>query len=222
VAIRKVKLPPDSPRGGLMTQASVLKITANGTTTSPVLRGVWIMERILGKPVPPPPAAVPAIEPDTRGATTIREQLAKHSAQESCALCHEKMDPAGFALESFDVLGGWRDRYRALGEGQKEIGFGKNGHAFAYHLALPVDPSGQLPGGGEFKNVRELKRLLLKDERQIARNLAQQLLVFATGSAVRFGDRAELEQILDRAEPSKYGLRQVIHEIVQSALFLNK
>jgi hypothetical protein len=222
VAIRKVKLPPESPRGGLMTQASVLKITANGTTTSPVLRGVWIMERILGKAPPPPPAAVPAIEPDTRGATTIREQLEKHRAQESCALCHEKMDPAGFALENFDVLGGWRDRYRALGEGAKEIGFGKNGNAFAFHLAQPVDASGALPGGGDFSNIRELKQLLLKDERQIARNLAQQLLVFATGSPVRFGDRAELEQLLDRANASKFAVRTLIHEIVQSSLFQNK
>jgi hypothetical protein len=200
----------------------VLKITANGTTTSPVLRGVWIMERILGKPVPPPPTAVPAIEPDTRGATTIREQLAKHSAQESCALCHDKMDPAGFALENFDVLGGWRDRYRALGEGEKEPGFGKNGHAFTFHLAQPVDASGTLPGGGDFKNIRELKTLLLKDERQIARNLAQQLIIFGTGAPVRFGDRAVLEQILDRAEPGKYAVRTVIHEIVQSSLFQHK
>jgi hypothetical protein len=222
VAIRRVKLPPDSVRGGLMTQASVLKITANGTTTSPVLRGVWIMERILGKPVPPPPAAVPAIEPDTRGATTIREQLDKHRAQESCALCHEKMDPAGFALENFDVLGGWRERYRALGEGQKELGFGKNGNAFTFHLAQPVDASGKLPGGGDFKDIRELKKLILQDERQIARNLTRQLLVFATGSPVRFGDRAELEQILDRASASKFAVRTVIHEIVQSSLFQNK
>jgi hypothetical protein len=222
VAIRKVPLPPDSPRGGLMTQASVLKITANGTTTSPVLRGVWIMERILGKHVPPPPTAVPAIEPDTRGATTIREQLEKHRSQESCALCHEKMDPAGFALENFDVLGGWRDLYRALGEGEREPGFGKNGHAFTFHLALPVDASGKLPGGGDFKDVRELKQLLLKDERQIARNLAQQLIIFATGAPVRFGDRAELEQILDRASGSAFGTRTIIHEIVQSGLFLNK
>ena len=222
VAIRKVKLPPESPRGGLMTQASVLKITANGTTTSPVLRGAWIMERILGKAPPPPPAAVPAIEPDTRGATTIREQLAKHSSQESCAVCHEKMDPAGFALENFDVLGGWRERYRALGEGQKEPGFGKNGHAFTFHLAQPVDASGKLPGGGDFKDIRELKQLLLKDERQIARNLAQQLIIFATGAPVRFGDRAALEQILDRANANKFATRTLIHEIVQSSLFQNK
>jgi hypothetical protein len=218
VAIRPVKLAPDSPRGGLMTQASVLKVTANGTTTSPVLRGAWIMERIVGKPPPPPPASVPAIEPDTRGATTIREQLEKHRSQESCAVCHAKIDPAGFALENFDVLGGWRDRYRALGDGEKEKGIGKNGQPYAFHLGPPVDPSGVLPDGRKFDDIRNLKRLLLADERQIARNLARQLLVFATGAPVRFGDRPELEQILDRAQPSHYGVRTLIREIVQSNL----
>ena len=88
VTLRRVALAPDSPRGGLMTQASVLKVSANGTTTSPVLRGAWIMERILGKAPPPPPPNVPAVEPDTRGATTIRQQLDKHRSLESCAACH--------------------------------------------------------------------------------------------------------------------------------------
>jgi hypothetical protein len=222
VAIRRVNLPPDSPRGGLMTQASILKITANGTTTSPVLRGAWIMERILGKQPPPPPATVPAIEPDTRGATTIREQLEKHRSQATCAACHAKIDPAGFALENFDVLGGWRDRYRALGDGEKEKGIGKNGQAFTFHLGPPVDPSGVLPDGRKFDDIRGLKRLLLADERQLARNLASQLLVFATGAPVRFGDRADLEQILDRARSHNYGVRSLIHEIVQSNLFQTK
>ncbi|MGB8166014.1 MAG: DUF1592 domain-containing protein [Chthoniobacteraceae bacterium] len=221
VAIRRVKLPRDSVRGGLMTQASVLKVTANGTTTSPVLRGAWIMERILGKQPPPPPASVPAIEPDTRGATTIREQLEKHRSQESCGVCHAKIDPAGFALENFDVFGGWRERYRALGDGEKQEGFGKNGQPFAFHLGPPVDPSGALPDGRKFDDIRSLKKLLLADERQLARNLARQLVVFATGAPVRFGDRAELEQILDRAQP-KYGVRSLIHEIVQSSLFQTK
>ena len=106
VDFRKVKLPADSVRGGLMTQASVLKVTANGTTTSPVLRGHWITERILGLETPPPPPSVPAVEPDIRGAVTIRQQLDKHRADASCASCHRKMDPPGFALESFDVMGG--------------------------------------------------------------------------------------------------------------------
>jgi hypothetical protein len=95
----------------------VLKVTANGTTTSPVTRGAWVLERILGTPPPKPPADVPAVEPDIRGATTIREQLAKHRQVASCASCHARIDPPGFALESFDVIGGWRENYRTTGKG---------------------------------------------------------------------------------------------------------
>jgi hypothetical protein len=222
VAIRKVKLPPDSVRGGLMTQASVLKVTANGTTTSPVLRGVWIMERILGKPPPPPPASVPAIEPDTRGASTIREQLDKHRTLETCSACHAKIDPAGFALESFDVFGGQRDKYRALGEGAHEQGYGKNGQPFAFHLGPVVDASGKLPDGRAFQDVRELKKVLLTDERAIARNLASQLTVYATGAPVCFGDRPRIEVILDQAAAGHFALRSLIQGIVHSELFQRK
>jgi hypothetical protein len=222
VRLRKVALPADSVRGGLMTQASVLKVTANGTTTSPVVRGAWIMERILGLPPPPPPPSVPAVEPDIRGAKTIREQLAKHRSQASCAACHAKIDPAGFALEQFDVMGGFRERYRATGEGQHASGFGKNGQPFTFHLGLPVDASGELPDGRAFRDVRELKRLLLADERQVARNLARQLVVYATGAPVTFGDRERIEAILDRTAQGGYGVRSLILEIVQSPLFLNK
>ena len=107
--MRKVQLPPDSHRGGLLTMGSILKVTANGTTTSPIVRGAWVLERILGTPPPKPPANISAIEPDIRGATTIREQLAKHRTEASCASCHREIDPPGFALESFDVIGGWRE-----------------------------------------------------------------------------------------------------------------
>jgi hypothetical protein len=217
VQFQRVPLPEGSPRGGLMTQAGVLKVTANGTTTSPVLRGAWIMERILGKPAPPPPPDVPAVEPDIRGAHTIREQLDKHRTLPTCGACHAKIDPAGFALENFDVFGGWRDRYRALGKGTPPPGFGKNGQPFEFHEALPVDASGALPGGGAFKNVLELKALLLKDERQVARNLARQLAVYATGAPIRFGDRARIEAVLDRAPG--FGVRSIIREIVASELF---
>ncbi|MDB6072863.1 MAG: hypothetical protein JWO89_503, partial [Verrucomicrobiaceae bacterium] len=222
VSLRRVLLPADSPRGGLMTQASVLKVTANGTTTSPVLRGAWIMERILGKPPPPPPPSVPAIEPDTRGATTIREQLDKHRSQESCAACHTKIDPAGFALENFDVMGGWRKDYRALADKEPNVGFGHNGQPFAFHHGPPVDASGLLPDGRKFKDVRDLKKLLLEDEPQIARNLAKQLTVYATGAAVKFSDRDQIEQVLKRASASKYGVRSLVQEVVQSDLFRNK
>lgn len=221
-AIRRVSLPPNSVRGGLLTQASVLKVTSNGTTTSPVLRGAWITERILGRPVPPPPPSIPAVEPDIRGATTIREQLAKHRTDATCNSCHARIDPPGFALESFDVFGGWRDRYRALGEGLKTVGYGKNGQAFVFHAALPVDASGSLQDGRAFKDVRDLKRLLLQDERQIARNLTRQLVTYATGTTVRFGDRSKVEAILDRAKPSGYGVKSLIHALIQSELFRNK
>ena len=221
-AIRRVALPGDSPRGGLLTQASVLKVTANGTTTSPVLRGVWITERVLGQTVPPPPPAVPSIEPDTRGATTIREQLDKHRTQATCKSCHAKIDPPGFALESFDVFGGWRDRYRALGDGPKVPGYGKNGQAFAFRAALPVDPSGALPDGRKFRDIREMKRLLLRDERQIARNLARQFVTYSTGTPPRFGDRPALEAILNRARPGGYGVKSLIRAVIASDLFQNK
>jgi len=229
VAMRKMLLAPDSPRGGIMTQASILKVTANGTTTSPVVRGAWIMERMLGKPPPPPPKSVPAVEPDTRGATTIREQLARHRTQESCNACHAKIDPAGFALENFDVMGGWRDHYRALGNGPFDKGIGKNGQKFVFKAGQPVDPTGELPPNlsttqptsTKFKDIRELKALLLKDQRQIARNLVRQLVIYATGAPVRFGDRDGIEKILDRTK-EQFGVRSLIHEIVQSEFFLNK
>ena len=149
-----------------MTQASVLKVTANGTTTSPVLRGHWITERILGLETPPPPPTVKAVEPDIRGAVTIRQQLDKHRADATCAACHSKMDPPGFALESFDVMGGYRERYRAVSDKVSPVkGYGMNGQAFEFHYALPVDSAGELPDGRPFKDVRELKKLLVQDER---------------------------------------------------------
>jgi hypothetical protein len=223
VAMRRVALPPGSPRGGIMTQASVLKITANGTTTSPVLRGKWVRERIMGLDTPPPPPTVPAVEVDIRGAVTIRQQLDKHRADPTCAACHAKIDPPGFALESFDVLGAWRDRYRASAEdGEVETGFGKNGWPLAFRYALPVDSSGQLPDGRTFKDIRDFKRLLLADEAQIARNLARQLTVYATGAPIRFADRAAIERILAGARAQQYGVRSLVHQIVQSELFLNK
>ena len=221
VAVRKTPLPKDTPRGGLLTQAAVLKVTANGTTTSPVLRGAWIMERILGQKSPPPPPSVPAVEPDIRGATTIREQLDKHRHEESCAVCHAKIDPPGFALENFDVLGGWRERYRAEG-GTPEKGLAKSGQKFAFHYALPVDASGEMADGRKFRDIREFKQLLLADEKQLARNLARQLTVYATGAAVRFADRAHIEAVLERAASSHYGVRSLVHELVQSELFRSK
>jgi mono/diheme cytochrome c family protein len=210
---RKVSLPPDSHRGGVLTMASVLKVTANGTVTSPVMRGAWVLDRILGTPPPRPPADVPAIEPDIRGATTIREQLAKHRSIESCAACHAEIDPPGFALESFDVIGGWRDHYRTTGHGESVV---VDGRRMPYHKGKPVDPADVLPDGRRFANIDELKQHLLADPDQLARAVTVKLLTYATGQAPTAADSPTVEAIVERVRNKAYGFRSLIHEIVQS------
>ena len=222
VGLRRVTLPPESVRGGFLTQGAVLKVTANGTTTSPVVRGAWVMSRILGQPPPPPPPSVPAVESDIRGATTIREQLAQHRSEESCAACHRKIDPPGFALENFDVMGAWRDHYRSVGDGVPVAGIGHHGQYFTFRTGPAVDASGEMSDGRAFADIRSFRANLLTDEAVIARNLAQQLAVYATGSPVRFADRETIAQIVARAEPSGYGVRSLVHELIQSDLFQTK
>lgn len=215
--MRKVALPPESHRGGVLTMGSVLKVTANGTTTSPVLRGAWVLERILGTPPPKPPPDIGAIEPDIRGATTIREQLAKHRAVASCASCHSKIDPPGFALESFDVIGGWREHYRALTNGGQKDAQGRR-----VRPGPAVDPSDALPDGRRFANIDEYKQLLLEDKEQLARSLAEKLLAYGTGAAPAPTDKPQIETIIRRARDNEYGFRSLIHAVVQSLLFQSK
>lgn len=215
--MRQVSLPEGSHRGGLLTMGSVLKVTANGTTTSPIIRGAWVLERILGTPPPKPPADVAAIEPDIRGATTIREQLAKHRTVESCASCHRQIDPPGFALESFDVIGGWREHYRATGEPRQV-----NGRRVRFWDGPAVDPSDQLQDGRRFQNIDEYKRLILEDEDQLARNLAEKLLAYGTGAVPSTADQPQIETIVDRVRDKNYGFKDLIHEVVQSELFQSK
>jgi hypothetical protein len=148
--------------------------------------------------------------------------LAKHRSLESCAACHRHIDPPGFALECFDVMGGYRSRYRSTAEGEAVTGSGHNGINFHYRLGLPVDASGELADGRKFADIRELKQELLAAPDQLARNLAQQLVIYATGAPIRFSDRPQVAQILARSKPDGYGARTLIHEIVRSDLFLNK
>jgi mono/diheme cytochrome c family protein len=218
--LREVQLPPNGLRGGVLTQAALLKVTANGTTTTPVKRGAWVLREIVGQPPNPPPPNVPAVEPDINGATTIRQQLDLHRNNAACASCHAKIDPPGFALEGFDVIGGSRTRYRSLGEGDPTTGL--EGRNVAYLLAQPVDTAGQWSDGRKFDDVRGLKRILLQDPELIARNVIRQLLVYSTGAEVGFADRAAVDEILDRSRSSNFGLRTILHEVVQSKLFLEK
>jgi hypothetical protein len=222
--IRRVSLPPESPRGPFLTQASLLKITANGTVTSPVPRGAFVMDRLLGRPPSPPPEAVPAVEPDVRGATTIREQLALHRDNQTCAGCHAKFDPAGFALESFDVIGGERTRYRAIRDGEGKFAprspaFAKLGIGGFFKLGPAVDPSGTLPDGRSFRDVREFQNLIAKDPDVLLTNLARQFLVYSTGREVSFADREGVQQIVARTAAKGGGVRTLIHEIIRSDLF---
>ena len=216
---KKVTLPPGSHRGGVMTMAGVLKVTANGTTTSPVTRGAWVLERILGTTPPRPPADVPAVEPDIRGATTIREQLAKHRQVATCAACHAKIDPPGFALENYDVIGGWRDYYRSQGNGKPVM---RDGKRMPYLQGRKVDPADVLPDGQKFKDIDEFKHLLLKDKDQLARALTEKLVIYATGAPPAAADKPELGVIVKNIREKNYGFRALIHEIVQSNLFQTK
>lgn len=216
---RKTSLPADSHRGGVLTMAGVLKVTANGTSTSPVMRGAWVLERILGTPAPPPPADVGSIEPDIRGATTIREQLAKHRDVESCAACHRLIDPPGFALENFDVIGGYRERYRTTGNGQPVT---IDDRKMPYRLGLPVDPSGALADGRAFRNIDEFKQRLLEDDELFACAFTTKLVIYATGGTLDSIDEPQIAALATTLRAQGSGLRSLIHAIVASPLFLEK
>jgi hypothetical protein len=217
--LQRVSLPADSVRGGVLTQASILKVSANGTNTSPVLRGVWVNERILGIEPQPPPPGVPGVEPDIRGAKTLRELLDKHRNMVSCQGCHSVIDPPGFALESFDVIGGWRDHFRSMGEGKK-LSLQVNGKNVRYKQGPTVDASGEMPGGDKFQNIREFQQLLLTKKRdQVAHCLLEQLMTFATGREMGFSDREELHSIIAKTSSQQHGVRDLIHAIVQSSIF---
>ncbi|MEQ9407568.1 MAG: DUF1592 domain-containing protein [Fuerstiella sp.] len=221
-AFRKVVLPRDSPRGGLLTHASVLKVTANGTYTSPVLRGAWVLENILGQPTSPPPDNVGAIEPDIRGATTIRQQLKKHRDIASCAACHRRIDPPGFALECFDPIGGFRDEYRTMAEDGRHSGLRQAPYTYAwvrYRIGQPVDASGQMPNGEPIDSIQDFRKILAADPDQLTRSLTKKLLTFALGRRTGFSDRPAVEEIVHQIRQQNYGFRSLVHAVVQSPVF---
>lgn len=178
------------------------------------------MSRLLGQPPDPPPANVPAIEPDVRGAKTIREQLDKHRTDASCAACHAKMDPPGFALEAFDVIGGFRDRYRLIGDGDPASrGSIDPFIGISFKLGPPVDPSGVLLDDRTFKDVREFQTLIAQNREPLLMNLAKQLAIYSTGSDISFADRDQIRSIVEKTQSQGGGIRTLIHELVKSTLF---
>jgi hypothetical protein len=198
----KVKL-TDKRRGGLLGQASVLTLTANGVDTSPVIRGTWLLENILGAPPSPPPPNVPVIEPDIRGATTLRQRLEKHRENAACAGCHRQIDPPGFALESFDAIGRWR------------------GHYMVNSKPLPVDPSGEF-NGHEFKDIIGFKQALLQRQPQFARCLVEKLLIHALGRELTAADRPAIRRIVEQAAADGYRLRDLVLLCCESELITRK
>jgi hypothetical protein len=201
-------------RGGLLTHASVHAITSNGAVTSPIARGTWMLEKILGTPAPPPPPDVPAIEPDIRGATTIKEQLAKHRTVASCNSCHRKIDPLGFALESFDVVGGWRQNYRVLVEP-------KPGARAKLSDGPIVDSADEWEGIGRFNSFQEFRELIKKREDLVTQNLTNQLATFALGRAPGFADRQSLKTIATQVREKKSGMKSLVLDLVSSPVFTN-
>ena len=178
------------------------------------------MARLLGQPPEPPPPNIPAVEPDVQGATTIREQLDKHRSNAICASCHAKIDPPGFALESFDVIGGFRTRYRSIGAGDPAPRGGIDPRiGIGFKLGKPVDASGHLADERTFKDVNEFKALLASDKHQLLKNLAHQFLVYSTGRDTAYSDREGIENILAKTEQQGGGIRTLLHEIVLSPLF---
>ena len=213
---RKVSLDKaKTVRGGILTQASILNVTSNGTVTSPVVRGVWILEQLLGTPPPPPPPDVPAIDPDIRGASTIQEQLAKHRLIPQCNSCHRKIDPYGIALENFDVIGAWREKYRALKPPKVVTQWSKptliDGPA--------VVSNDEISPHGAFKNFQEFRQILFKNEHQVFRNVAEKLAMFALGRTMDFTDREDIDNIVKETKSKGGGMKTMLHALVQSPIF---
>lgn len=217
--IRRVELPSGNLRGGLLAQAAILKLTANGTTTSPVKRGVWVMDRLLNDPAPPPPPGVSAVDPDTRGTTTIREQLDRHRTDANCAACHTKIDAAGFALERFDPVGGFRERYRSTDKGLEPEDKNQHPWQITYKLGPEVDASGTMPDGRPYTGPGELIELLAADPVRLANAFTTQLSRYATGTDVSYYDRHTIEQIVASTADKQYGMRCLIHAFAQSQMF---
>ncbi len=216
---QKVQLSKDSHRGGVLTMGAVLKVSANGTTTSPIIRGNWILNRILGSPPPKPPENIEAVEPDIRGATTIRNQLAKHRDFPECAGCHSIIDPHGFALENYDVIGGWRENYRSLGDGQPAV---VDGRKMRYMHGPAVEVADVLADGEKFNSIEEYKQLLLSDQDALAEALASKLISYATGATAGLADRDSVRSIVELSRVKNFGLRTMVHAVVDTPAFQMK
>jgi len=211
--MRKVSFPAKSPRGGLMTMASVLKVTTDGFDTSPILRGAWISKNIVGTPLSPPPESVPALEPEHDHAETLKEQIEQHKKSKACYACHKSIDPYGFALENFDAVGEWREKYKIKQAHRGTFQYRPEGY---FKVGGGVDASGEI-NGEEFTDIFGLKKVLLADERKIAYNFAKKFFEYANGHKPDLKQRLHLLEFLGRdAENGR--LQTLVTEVLEYSL----
>jgi mono/diheme cytochrome c family protein len=211
--MQQVTIERDARRGGLLTMPAVLMATANGVDTQPVLRGVWVLENILGNRPPEPPNAVPALTPDTRGTSSPRERLAAHMASESCAACHKAIDPLGFVLENFDPVGRWRDHYPLYVEEK-----GKSRRVDG----AKIDASGMLPDGQTLNDIQDLKRWLKDNPEPFVCCISEKLLSYATGRQMNYRERKIIKEIVASQATNEYRFRDLLLALVQSEIFRTK
>jgi len=205
---QKVSLKGNTHRGGLLGMAAVLTVSANGVETSPVTRGVWVSENILGIPPPPPPDVVPAIDPDVSGATTIRDRLAKHRADAACAECHRKIDPLGFSLEAYDPVGRWRNKYPAANKKAKPA---------------EIDTTGEFTSGETYTDFASFKKVI-HDTREdhFTRHLIRQLLTYTTGRTMELNDDLVIDDLQDKVKKQGMGLKTLMVECLMSEVFRSR
>jgi hypothetical protein len=197
---RRVTFPAGSPRGGLLGQGSILTLTSYATRTSPVVRGKWVLENLLSAAPPPPPPDIPALK--TEGAEpgktlTMREAMTKHRANPSCATCHARMDPIGFAMENFDAIGRWRSHDNGSG----------------------IDAAGRFPDGTTFDGVAGLKSVLLSEKDQFVNTVAEKLLMYALGRNLQYYDEPAVRAIVHDAAASRYTFAALVRGVVKSVPF---
>ena len=188
--------------GGIFTLPGLMTATANGVDTSPVVRGAWVLENILGTPPSPPPPDVEPLPTDTRKAKTIRDQLELHREHAACNNCHRKIDPLGFPFENFDVVGRWRDHYKSS--------------------RAKVDPSAVLSNGEEINDILALKDLLMEKKELVVRSLTEKMLTYATGRKLEVLDRGEVDRIVKELSTKENRLKDLVHLVATSKLFLTK
>lgn len=206
---KKVSIQGNDHRGGLLGMASVLTVSANGVETSPVTRGVWVSENILGIQPPPPPDDVPAVEPDVTGATSLRDRLARHRVDRTCAECHAKIDPLGFSLESFDPIGKWRSTYPK--PKQKDV------------PAPKVDSSGEFTSGETYQDFAGFKKIIRETREDLfIRHLIGEILSYSTGRLMEPADTFVIEDIHEKAKKENLGLQTLLVECLMSEIFRSR